>query len=388
MNAIELSEYLKPIVSACPLWKDKKLCMELIANPVAGGFTQKKLAAEHERVLADYSTLAKTKEQQCKSLTVNVYETSLTSSLDEYIQKIVGRAGMPEDSETFFLIVTAGGDGTSLEVQTALAKIAFDIGGEYSQIIKNRITVFRLPFGTGNDGSDGRTLHESLDLLSTNSHFSLQKAIRVNCRTTDEQAENGKADRSLKVLPPWYAFNIASIGIDAFITHMTNKTKNIFPGNFYKIWIDLACIFYNVIYPSGKATIKIYKDGLLSQTLETSIVFCLLGVSGHRTYGSGQKIIPDDRNVCITKKMSLLKKMMLKEKFKNGTHVDNPLAFFANADKISVQYEKKILTQLDGEVHLLNPKNFPLTMELTEPVIRIIESDNLPYNKGAVPVYE
>ena len=208
MNAIELSEYLKPIVSACPLWKDKKLCMELIANPVAGGFTQKKLAAEHERVLADYSTLSKTKEQQCKSLTMNVYETSLTSSLDEYIQKIVGRAGMPEDFETFFLIVTAGGDGTSLEVQTALAKIAFDIGGEYSQIIKNRITVFRLPFGTGNDGSDGRTLRESLDLLSINSHFSLQKAIRVNCRTTDEQAENGKADRSLKVLPPWYAFNM------------------------------------------------------------------------------------------------------------------------------------------------------------------------------------
>ena len=388
MNAKQLSEYLKPIVSACPLWKDKKLCMELIANPAAGGFTQKKLSSEHEKILSDYSMVAKTKEQQCKSLVVNVHETSLESSLDEYIQKIVGTAGMPEDAETYFLIVTAGGDGTSLEVQTALAKIAFEIGGEYTEIIKHRITVFRLPFGTGNDGSDGRVLSESLDLLTKKSHFSLQKAIRVNCKIFDETDKKGKSDRTLDVLPPWYAFNIASIGIDAFITHMTNKTKNIFPGNFYKIWIDLACIFYNVIYPSGKATIKIYKDGLLSQTLETSIVFCLLGVSGHRTYGSGQKIIPDDRNVCITKKMSLLKKMMLKEKFKNGTHVGNPLAFFADADKISVQYDKKILTQLDGEVHLLNPKNFPFIMELTEPVIRIIESDNLPYNKGAVPVYE
>ena len=72
MNAKELSEYLKPIVSTCPLWKDKKLCMELIANPAAGGFTQKKLSSEHEKVLSDYSMVAKTKEQQCKNLVVNL----------------------------------------------------------------------------------------------------------------------------------------------------------------------------------------------------------------------------------------------------------------------------------------------------------------------------
>ncbi|MCQ2579079.1 MAG: hypothetical protein MJ159_00100 [Treponemataceae bacterium] len=386
MNAIDLSEYLAPIIKVCPLWKNEILHATVIANPAAGGFTRKKIALEHESVLKAKSEAAAKKEQSCKAFSINVYETERAGATASFIQKFVKEASMPENLDTKYLIVTAGGDGTSLEVQTALVRIAFDLGGEYENIIKNRITMLRLPFGTGNDGSDGWSLEESLELLEENTHFSCQRAVKVDCRQGSEipDFEYSHNDESLSANPPWYAFNIASIGIDAFITHMTNRTKSHLPGNFYKYWIDLACLFYGLKYKSGMAEIRAYdKNGAVIETLKTGIVFCLLGVSGHRTYGSHQKILPDDRNVCIAKKMSLMTKMLLKEKFKSGKHINHKLAFLCSAEKLEVEYDQPILVQMDGEVHLVCKENFPLTFERTESVIRIIEKDTAPYYKGA-----
>ena len=93
------------------------------------------------------------------------------------------------------------------------------------------------------------------------------------------------------------------------------------------------------------------------QTIETGIEYALLGVSGYRTYGSKQKVLPNENNVCIAKKMSLLK-------------------------KLKIEYDKKILVQMDGEAHLLSAKNFPIIIERTEPIIRIIENDDTQHNKG------
>ena len=81
--------------------------------------------------------------------------------------------------------------------------------------------------------------------------------------------------------------------------------------------------------------------------------------------------------------MPLLKKLILKEKFKSGKHVSYKEAFLCNAEKLEIQYDYPILVQMDGEVHLVGKENFPMTFERTEPVIRIIEKDNAPYYKGA-----
>jgi len=386
MNTTDLSKYLAPVIKACALWKDKILHVVVIANPAAGGFTRKNIATMHEEVLKRKSEVAAEKPQLCKDFTIKVYETERAGATAVFVQGLVKEAALSESDDEEYLIITAGGDGTSLEVQTALVHIAFDLGGEYSSLIKNKMTILRLPFGTGNDGSDGWTLDETLSLLEEKSHFACQRAVRVNCRHGSELPtfEYSHNDESLSADPPWYAFNIASIGIDAFITHMTNRTKSHMPGNFYKIWIDLACMFYGFKYKSGTAKISAYdKDGNVIANLESGIVFCLLGVSGHRTYGSHQKILPDDRNVCIAKKMPLLKKLILKEKFKSGKHVSYKEAFLCNAEKLEIQYDNPILVQMDGEVHLVGKENFPMTFERTEPVIRIIEKDNAPYYKGA-----
>lgn len=388
MNALELSVYLTPIIAACPLWKNRNLHAVIIANPSAGGFSRRKYADEHETILVDFCAAAQQQKQQCKNLTTDIYQTETVEKTAIFVQNLVKEASMSENYGRHYLLITAGGDGTSQEVQTALAKIVFDLGAEYATVISGRITILRLPFGTGNDGSDGRTLEETLQLLTQPAHFALQRAVKVSFKTQNKTEPAGVNNKTVydtsSANPPWYAFNIASIGIDAYITHMTNKTKNILPGNFYKLWIDLACLFYNFTFKAGSAEIKFFgRYGLHLQTIQTWIEFCLFGVSGHRTYGSNQKILPDDRNICICKKMNLFSKLLLKEKFKKGTHTQCSKALFFSAEKISIDYDNPILLQLDGEVHYVKKENFPLIMERTMPAIRIIELDDQPFNKGA-----
>ena len=44
---------------------------------------------------------------------------------------------------------------------------------------------------------------------------------------------------------PWYAFNIASIGVDAYVVYLTNTVKKKLPGNFYHFCVPLSGIIYD-----------------------------------------------------------------------------------------------------------------------------------------------
>ena len=55
------------------------------------------------------------------------------------------------------------------------------------------------------------------------------------------------------------------------------------------------------------------------------------------------------------------------------------------ANKIKISYNQKILVEMDGEVHLLEPDFYPLYMERTEPIIPIIECNNQEEDKGGAP---
>ena len=165
---------------------------------------------------------------------------------------------------------------------------------------------------------------------------------------------------------------------------MTNKTKGFLPGDFYQLWVNLSCIFYDMQFPPKPMKIEIYDDNnVLINTLNSAVEFCLLGVSGHRTYGSDHLILPTDDTFCSVKKLSLFGKLISKKSFKDGTHTKNKKVTFAKASKIIIHYDQKILVQMDGEVHLLLPEFFPLTMEITKPIIPIIECNNSPFNKVA-----
>jgi len=158
------------------------------------------------------------------------------------------------------------------------------------------------------------------------------------------------------------------------VTHMTNRVKNLCPGDFYKIWVDLACVFYNRIYRVGKMSIIAFDaEGKTVKQHVDKMILYLMGASGNRTYGSNQKILPDGRNVCGIHEMSLAKKLAMKKHFKNGTHISFPVTEMYSASKLEIGYSEKILVQLDGEGCLLDVNDFPLVMELSKPFISVIK---------------
>ena len=364
LNSSMLKYYLEPIISSCELWKDKNLSVFIISNPASGGFTQKKIAQKNKFILESASNTAKETSVVVKSIEFTLFDTEYAGHSDEFVDAIFDyyKKNLSGNDDNKVLIITAGGDGTSHEVQSALMNLINQSEENKNSIAKD-FCIFRLPFGTGNDGSDGRNLEESLLRLNFPSHIELQKAVEVSCC-----GENGSKNT-------WYSFNIASIGIDAFVTHMTNKMKSKLPGDFYKLWVDIACIFYGFVYKKVPAFIEIFKDDKSIGTYDSKIEFALLGASGHRTYGSNHLILPTEENVCFTQAVSLIKKLMIKHRFKDGTHYGKPYSVFYDADMIKISYNEKILVQLDGESHLLQKSDFPIVMKKTEPLIPVIILD-------------
>ncbi len=342
------------------LFAGRDLRVVMIANPVAGGFTLAKRAAQNRRYLQEALDLAGSRDILAKSSSSRLYETRSSGHAGEIAREVFLEALAEENPDATYLVVIAGGDGTSLDIQTEYAKLCVIQGASR---LPERVCLLRLPFGTGNDGSDGRTLDQTLSLLTGPARFERQRAVKV----FPSLGRNGDL---------WFSFNIASVGIDAFITHMTNRVKHHFPGDFYKIWVDIACLFYGMAYTVGKMTaIMSSGEGAAPDSYSGRFLLALMGISGNRTYGSNQKILPDENNVCAIREMSLARKLASKNGVKTGKHVAYPETVLCKADRMVLYYGERILLQLDGEARLLYPADFPLTMELTAPFITTIKPD-------------
>jgi diacylglycerol kinase family enzyme len=347
----------------------------IIANPKAGGFTIPSRWNRHYRSLRNYAEKARSLSRRDNAIPVRTAldegEDASLGSLGLIPTRFPGHAGkivelMLKEASTelgveastskppFYLIICAGGDGTSLEALTVLYRAAPEI--------RTNFAVVRFPMGTGNDGADARDLAGALNLLLSPCRVELTRAVRL---TT---ARAGKG--------PFLAFNILSVGLDAFVTHMTNKMKGDLPGDFYKLWVDIASLLYDRIYKVGPLDLRVFDDtsGVEEgRTLRETVLLMAVGASGHRTYGSNKRILPDNRNVCLVRQMPLLRKLALKGLFTTGAHVDKSESLLFNARRVEFRGEHPILAQMDGETVLLQPKDFPAAIELTEPVIPILE---------------
>jgi diacylglycerol kinase family enzyme len=104
-----------------------------------------------------------------------------------------------------------------------------------------------------------------------------------------------------------------------------------------------------------------------------NILLLAVGASGHRTYGSHKKILPDDRNVCAVKQMSLFRKLALKGLFTTGGHANKSESILFNAHRVEFSGMYPILAQMDGETVLLRKEDFPAAIELTEKIIPILK---------------
>jgi diacylglycerol kinase family enzyme len=254
------------------------------------------------------------------------------------------------DEGPFYLILTAGGDGTSRDVLQALYEMPR---------MQNQGAVLRLPLGTGNDGADAWELDRALELLLYPSKLELSRAVRLT-------TARGRG--------PFYAFNILSLGLDAFVTHMTNKIKSFFPGDLYKLWVDLAALFYDRFYRPGPMGVCAFDDeGNPVKLFRESLLLLAMGVTGGRTYGSHRRILPDERNVCALKQMPLFRKWALKKSIDAGSHALAPEALLFSAHRIELRGDHRILAQMDGETISLTPEDFPAVLELTEPALPILK---------------
>lgn len=354
MEAASFAAGLRELVSKSPLFARDELSALVVINPKAGGFSRPAKAAAVSRDLAQ--ALSRAEAMPAREAPLS-WETRLTEGpkhaariAADCLEAAAMKPGLAR------LVVLACGDGTSLEFLDELSRAPDEI--------RNLFTVLRLPLGTGNDGSDGRELSDSLSRLLGEGEPALQPALRV------VPAPGGPASMRAPG-GEWRAFNIASLGLDAYVTDMTNRLKSRLPGDSYKLWLDVASILYDRVYPPrDMAILGFDAEGRPTATLEGRFLLTAMGVSGRRTYGSNKRILPDDDNVCAVRQMPFGRKIALKARIDSGKIRDFGEVELFSAAYLEFRYGDRILVQMDGEAELLTPADFPLRIEKTAPSIR------------------
>lgn len=345
---------VKTLVTATPLFGGDDLEAVLIFNPRAGGFSHR---LRYRNALAVVNALDSQVRERRKGKTGwRAMATEESRHASRIASELLDEAAMRHG--TSWLVILAAGDGTSLEFLDILSRAPDEL--------RERFAVLRLPMGTGNDGSDSRDLSQSLARIYPGGRIAAQRALRVI--PAPGGPSSAKAPEG-----EWRAFNIASVGLDAYVTHMTNRLKSVMPGDSYKLWLDLASVLYDRVYPVREMEMRVFgPEGREPETRKGRFLLTAMGVSGRRTYGSNKPILPDDDNVCAVRQMPFLRKLALKGPIASGRHREFPEAMLFSAEALELRYDARLLAQMDGEAELLEPSDFPLRMELTGPIIRYL----------------
>jgi len=332
----------------------RPLACNIIANPTAGGFTMRSRWKSNLKIFEEYRQKAQVNPPRALYKNLYLFLTEGKGSGEKIAKSIIGRAG--KDPLPFYLIISAGGDGTHGEVMLALYNAPAHV--------RSNMAVLRLPLGTGNDGADSATMEGALDLLIDPVQVEFAPAVQLVTSKNGPACKNG----------PYLAFNILSVGLDAYVTHMTNKMKGKVPGDSYKLWVDVAALFYDRFYKVDFIDVRaLDQQNREIKSIREKLLLLAMGVSGNRTYGSQQKILPDDRNVCAVKQMPLYRKLAIKGQVAKGMHIKSPEPIFLTAHRLEITGSRKILAQMDGEAISLQPEDFPAVMELTAPAIPLLK---------------
>jgi diacylglycerol kinase family enzyme len=249
------------------------------------------------------------------------------------------------------LVVSVGGDGTHADLMTMFYQVP--------DHVLERLLLLRLPFGTGDDNADGRTVEEACTLLFTDGALTRAAAVRMEAVG----------------MSPRFAFNIASLGIDAFITDVTNRLKRYLPRNAYRLIANITTVFYECFNPIGDMHLtrdpEAAHGGSVDPNLEGKIALVAFGVSGRRTYGNGMQILPGGDNVCAISTANVFRKLEIKRRLYHATHLETDLAHSFSARRLIVNYDRALPYQLDGEAAWLTPQHFPVVFSLGDPRIPI-----------------
>lgn len=347
---------LRALIGVSPVLADKPLEVALVINPKAGGFTNERRFSDAVKAIQRALGSAAGQAARAKDYTWRLRYTEGPRHAAQLAAEFLDEAAMKHERD--WLVIIASGDGTSHEFLDALSRAPAEL--------RERFTVLRLPMGTGNDGSDGHSMEESVLRLGPSAVATAQPALRV--------IPNPRGPAALAAPEgEWRSFNIASIGLDAFVTQQTNRLKANLPGDFYKLWLDVASILYDRIYPPSDMVIVAKDDrGAELARYEGRFLLTAMGISGRRRYGANKPILPDDDNVCAIRQMPLLRKLALKGPIASGAHRKFPEALLFSASELEISYGADILVQMDGEAHALCAADFPLRIVRTEALVRYL----------------
>jgi diacylglycerol kinase family enzyme len=144
------------------------------------------------------------------------------------------------------------------------------------------------------------------------------------------------------------------------------------PGNSYGLMVDAAAFFYEWLVKVVPSTLELSLQGAPMMTWDQPFLLAAFGASGHRTYGSGKRVLPDDDNFCLAAKRNLFTKLAYRRPFYEGAHRGLPGILLAKGDELRVWSPVRVPLQMDGEAMWLEPHEFPLTLTITDKGLRIL----------------
>ena len=353
MHPEDLAEGVRALLEHSPAFPDHRLIVDIIANPKAGGFKRPRFAHARRRELADVVARARTLPPRRQAVQVRLHPTERGGHASAIAQRVIERSES-NGTDCLHLLLTAGGDGTSLETAERLIHLNPELA--------DRFAILRLPLGTGNDGSEGRDLVTALGRFLGPARFERRASVRV---TPSE--EGGKL--------PTVACNIASVGFDAYVADRTNRLKRVFPGDSYKFWVNVATLLYERAYAMKPMRLRVWDpSGGIAFDEEAERLFVALGASGNRQYGSGKQVLPGPENGIAVYETTLLRKLIVKGPVERGLHGGIREVRHFSASKLEISFDGNLPLQCDGEVDHLARCDFPLVMEVVPDSYNVVVS--------------
>ena len=275
------------------------------------------------------------------------YEIWWTRSGEDTRTRLWHEIGM--DTTTPTVIISLGGDGTHNHILHTLIEH------------NSRALVLLLPMGSGNDGASVSSLEEALSLLEYQLSPQWVPAVKVTTTAATH-----------------FAFNIASIGMDAYITYLHDKLRRVLPGNTYRFLVDLASLAYEAVLHVQPLGVTLRDErGVIEELGSYQRSLVAFGATGKRTYGDHMWVLPGNENVCVIDRATIWEKMQFKKLFFAGRHPELPLVTMRNAHSMELSYSGSLPLQFDGETLWMHPEDFPITMERVAQAIRVLRPANI-----------
>ena len=147
----DIADCITALIARNKLWSGKRVYAYFIVNKTAGCFTNSHKSEKYKAFFSKVLEETKVQPQCAKEISYRIFSTEYAGHAKDLTKSVVSQLIATDEPDVENIIITAGGDGTSLEVQTSLYKCAME-GPKHRDAIMNKIALLRLPLGTGNDG--------------------------------------------------------------------------------------------------------------------------------------------------------------------------------------------------------------------------------------------